>query len=82
MAGLSISVGVLNLLPIPMLDGGQIIYHLLRSITLRLEMMQQFRFKISSSENFNKAWTSVGISFVLFLTMVAFFSDFKRLFGF
>jgi regulator of sigma E protease len=80
-AGLSISVGVLNLLPVPMLDGGQIVYHLLRSSALRLGVSQRFRFKISMVENLNKAWSSVGIAFVLILTLLAFFTDFKRLFG-
>jgi regulator of sigma E protease len=80
-AGLSISVGVLNLLPVPMLDGGQIVYHLLRSSALRLGVSQRFRFKISIVENLNKAWSSIGIAFVLVLTLLAFFTDFKRLFG-
>jgi regulator of sigma E protease len=81
-AGLSISVGVLNLLPVPMLDGGQIVYHALRSGALRLGVSQQFRFKIHTIENLNKAWSSAGIAFVLVLTLLAFFTDFKRLFGF
>jgi regulator of sigma E protease len=81
-AGLSISVGVLNLLPVPMLDGGQIVYHLLRSSALRLGVSQRFRFKISIVENLNKAWSSIGIAFVFVLTLLAFFTDFKRLFGF
>ncbi len=81
-AGLSISVGVLNLLPVPMLDGGQIVYHLLRSSALRLGLSPQFRFKMHTVEKLNKAWSSIGIAFVLALTLLAFFTDFKRLFGF
>jgi regulator of sigma E protease len=81
-AGLSISVGVLNLLPVPMLDGGQIVYHLLRSGALRFGVSQRFRFKMTTVENLNKVWFSMGIAFVLVLTLLAFFTDFKRLFGF
>jgi regulator of sigma E protease len=77
-AGLSISVGVLNLLPIPMLDGGQILYH---SVS-RLISATGLRFKIANSEQINKGWTSIGVSFVVLLTMLALLTDFKRLFDF
>jgi regulator of sigma E protease len=77
-AGLSISVGVLNLLPVPMLDGGQIVYHCVTGAATRLGL----RFKIAHTQRLNQWWTSAGIGFVAVLTVLAFFTDFKRLFGF
>ena len=32
LAIVSVSIGVLNLLPVPMLDGGQLLYHLFEAI--------------------------------------------------
>jgi regulator of sigma E protease len=75
---LSISVGVLNLLPVPMLDGGQIVYHLARSAAQRLGWSA----RTLVTDRMDRVWTSVGISFVLLLTVLAFYTDFKRLFGF
>jgi regulator of sigma E protease len=77
-AGLSISVGVLNLLPVPMLDGGQIVYHSVKGTATRLGLS----FKIRHAEHINRWWTALGVSFVIVLTLLAFFTDFKRLFGF
>ncbi len=77
-AGLSISVGILNLLPIPLLDGGQIVYHSVNRIATTIGL----RFKMASSQRLSQWWTSIGISFVVLLTLLAFFTDFKRLFGF
>ena len=75
-AGLSISVGVLNLLPVPLLDGGQIVYHTLS----RLMGMLGLRFKIAHENRLSQLWVSVGVASVLLLTALAFFTDFKRLF--
>ncbi len=73
-AGLSISVGILNLLPVPMLDGGQMVYHVLRGIVLQLRIP----FKIRSAQFLNKTWSSLGIAFVLLLTVLAVFTDLRR----
>jgi regulator of sigma E protease len=77
-AGLSISVGILNLLPVPMLDGGQIVFH----TATRLFQGFGLRFKISTQSLANRWWSSLGISFVILLTLLAFWTDFKRLFDF
>jgi regulator of sigma E protease len=76
-AGLSISVGVLNLLPVPMLDGGQILYHFVTNAARKLGL----HFKIELSKSMNTLWSSFGIAFVLLLTLLAFFADGKRLLG-
>jgi regulator of sigma E protease len=77
-AGLSISVGVLNLLPVPMLDGGQIVYH---SVS-RAATLLGLHFKMAHAQQLNRWWTAAGLGFVAVLTLLAFFTDFKRLFGF
>jgi len=70
LAIVSISLGVLNLLPIPMLDGGQIVYQLIESVkgsplSDRSEMIGQ----------------QVGILFLFLLMGVAFYNDLSRIFG-
>ncbi len=77
-AGLSISVGVLNLLPVPVLDGGQIVFHSVKSLFNVLGLS----IKMETSERLNRWWLSFGITFVILLTLMAFFTDFKRLFDF
>jgi regulator of sigma E protease len=77
-AGLSISVGVLNLLPVPMLDGGQMVYHCVS----RAATLLGFHFKMTHTQQLNRWWTAAGLGFVAVLTLLAFFTDFKRLFGF
>jgi regulator of sigma E protease len=79
LASLSISIGVLNLLPIPMLDGGQILYHLGAKI-LRVGGLT---FKIQDRcdlKNFNIAWNYLGLFFVFFVTFIALATDFRPLF--
>jgi regulator of sigma E protease len=77
-AGLSISVGILNLLPVPVLDGGQIVFHSVRSAAKTLGLS----FKMKTNEQLNRWWVSSGVTFVVLLTMLAFLTDFKRWFGF
>jgi regulator of sigma E protease len=77
-AGLSISVGILNLLPIPVLDGGQIVFHCVRSVSIAGHLS----FKIKTIERLNQWWISIGIIFVVSLTLLAFLTDLKRLFHF
>jgi regulator of sigma E protease len=70
LAIVSISLGVLNLLPIPMLDGGQILYTVAETmkggpLSERAQMIGQ----------------QVGIGFLLVLMSFAFYNDLSRLLG-
>ena len=70
MALISISLGVLNLLPIPILDGGQVLY--------------QFAEMIKGSplsEEIQVAGQKVGIAFLVALMGFAFYNDIVRLIG-
>jgi regulator of sigma E protease len=70
LAVVSISLGVLNLLPIPILDGGQILYQcaeLLKGRPLS-EELQMFGQKL-------------GIALLVALMGIAFYNDLSRLFG-
>ena len=68
MALVSISLGVLNLLPIPVLDGGHLLYHMIEVVRRRplsersMEMSQRF-----------------GMSILFALMAFAFFNDVARL---
>ncbi|MDF1684177.1 MAG: RIP metalloprotease RseP [Legionellaceae bacterium] len=70
LALLSIGLGVLNLLPIPMLDGGQLMYCLVEWITGR-----------PLSDRFKAAGISLGLFFLMTLTVVALKNDLIRLTG-
>lgn len=68
-AALSISLGVLNLLPIPILDGGHIMYHVLefargKPLSARAEEYGQ----------------RIGLAVLVVLMSLAFFNDFNRFF--
>ncbi len=70
LAVVSISLGVLNLLPIPVLDGGQIVYQLIEALkggpmTERAQILGQ----------------QVGIFALLLLMSFAFYNDIARIFG-
>jgi len=70
LAIVSISLGILNLLPIPMLDGGQIAYQLVEAmkgspLSERAQMFGQ----------------QMGILFLLLLMSFAFYNDLTRIFG-
>jgi regulator of sigma E protease len=68
MALVSISLGVLNLMPIPVLDGGHLLYHMIEVVRRRplseraMELGQQF-----------------GVAILLTLMAFAFFNDINRL---
>ena len=67
---MSISLGILNLLPIPLLDGGQIFYQLLEAakgspLSERAQMIGQ----------------QMGVFFLLLLMSFAFYNDLARIFG-
>ena len=68
LALLSISLGVLNLLPIPVLDGGQLLYCLIEGVTRRPvpERVQ--------------AWgLQLGLLMISGITMLAIYNDVNRL---
>jgi regulator of sigma E protease len=70
LAIISISLGVLNLLPIPMLDGGHLLYYVIESI--RGGPLSDQAYAIGQQ---------VGILFLLLLMSLAFYNDFSRLLG-
>jgi regulator of sigma E protease len=83
LAGLSVSVGVLNLLPVPVLDGGQVLYHLIRASFGRLARLGAVPSYILQEQKIRhaieKLWVSFGVAFVVFLTVTAFYTDIMRL---
>jgi regulator of sigma E protease len=65
---LSISIGILNLLPIPMLDGGHLMYYLIefvmrRPIPDKVQLMFQ----------------QLGMSFLILLSIFALYNDLLRI---
>lgn len=70
MALLSVSLGVLNLLPIPVLDGGHLVYYAIEGVLGRplSEQVQQMGLK-------------VGLAIMGSLMLLAIFNDLSRLFG-
>jgi regulator of sigma E protease len=70
LALISISLGVLNLLPIPLLDGGHLLYYVVEI------------FKGSPvSERTMELGQRVGLTVLLFLMAFAFYNDLNRLFS-
>ena len=70
LAIVSISLGVLNLLPIPVLDGGHLFYNLIEWLRGR-----------PLSESAQQAGQQLGILLLLMLMSIAFYNDLTRLFG-
>jgi regulator of sigma E protease len=70
LAIVSISIGVLNLLPVPMLDGGQLLYHLWEAIK-----------GSPPSERALILGQRIGIGFVTSLTALALYNDIYRIFS-
>ncbi|MBB1485038.1 RIP metalloprotease RseP [Oceanospirillum sediminis] len=68
LAYISISLGVLNLLPIPVLDGGHLLFYLVEAVTGRSvpERAQQFGLRI-------------GMALLGSLMLIAFYNDLMRL---
>jgi regulator of sigma E protease len=70
LALVSVSLGVLNLLPLPVLDGGHLMYYLFEGLSGRpisdvwLERLQR-----------------VGVAVMLLMMSLALYNDFARLFG-
>jgi regulator of sigma E protease len=69
LALISISLGILNLVPLPMLDGGQLMYDAWELLTGR-------KISVSLQELFQK----IGVAGLMLLTMLALFNDISRLF--
>ncbi len=69
LAVVSVSLGVLNLLPIPILDGGHLLYYL-------IELAKGS----PVSEHAQQIAQRVGIALLLMLMALAFYNDFMRLF--
>lgn len=70
LALISVSLGVLNLLPVPVLDGGHLVYYALEAIKGR-----------PLSERFMDVTQKVGLAMVAGLMIVALFNDLSRLIG-
>ncbi|MFZ6844979.1 RIP metalloprotease RseP [Undibacterium sp. RuTC16W] len=65
---ISISLGVMNLLPIPVLDGGHLLYYSLEVLTGK-----------PVSERFGEIAQRAGVALLMALMAVAFFNDITRL---
>lgn len=70
LALISVSLGVLNLLPLPVLDGGHLLYYLWEAVTGR-----------SPSEAWLAALQKFGVGVLLLMMSVAIFNDVSRLLG-
>ena len=69
LALISVSLGVLNLLPLPMLDGGHLMYYLWEGVTGR-----------PVSDVWMERLQRVGLLVLVLMTSVALFNDITRLF--
>ncbi len=70
MAIISINLAVLNLLPIPVLDGGQFLFLLAEGV-IRRPLSLRLRERL----------TAVGLVLILMLMVMAFWNDLRRVFG-
>lgn len=70
MALISINLAILNLLPVPVLDGGQFLF-LLAEAVIRRPLPVRLRERL----------TTVGLVLIILLMGLAFSNDFRRLFG-
>jgi regulator of sigma E protease len=67
---ISVSLGLLNLLPLPMLDGGHLMYYLWESLTGK-----------PVSVAWQRGLQKVGLALLIFIMSLAFFNDLSRLFN-
>jgi regulator of sigma E protease len=70
LAVVSISLGILNLLPIPLLDGGQIVYQLVEGVK-----------GSPMSERAMALGHQIGVLFLIVLMSFVFYNDLTRIFG-
>ncbi len=70
LALISVSIGVLNLLPVPMLDGGHLLYYLAEFVRGK-----------PLPEQVQQIGQRVGLAAILLLTGLAIFNDVLRVFG-
>ena len=70
LALISISIGLLNLLPIPMLDGGHLLYYAIEAVRGR-----------PLSEAWQARGRAIGLGILAFFMVLAFTNDFTRLFS-
>ncbi len=70
LAIISVSLGLLNLLPIPVLDGGHLMYYLVEAVTGK-----------EPSETVMIRGQQIGIALIVMLMGLAFYNDIMRLFG-
>ena len=68
MALVSISLGVLNLLPVPLLDGGHLMYYSVEAVTRR-----------PLSERLQEIGQQIGLALLIGLMAFAFYNDIQRL---
>jgi len=68
LALISVGLGLLNLLPIPLLDGGHLFFYLIEIIK-----------GSPVSQTFQQISIKVGLLVILSLTFVAMYNDFSRL---
>ena len=70
LAVISISLGVMNLLPIPVLDGGHLLYYIIEWVRGK-----------PLSEHVQTMGLKIGLCIMGLFMLVAFFNDFTRIFG-
>jgi regulator of sigma E protease len=70
LALISVSLGLLNLLPLPMLDGGHLMYYLWESLIGK-----------PVSVAWQRGLQKVGLALLIFIMSLAFFNDLTRLFN-
>jgi regulator of sigma E protease len=70
LALISVSLGVLNLMPLPVLDGGHLMYYLWEGLTGK-----------SVSDAWMERFQRGGVALLLVMMSIALFNDVNRLFG-
>ncbi|HCH23765.1 MAG TPA: RIP metalloprotease RseP [Oceanospirillaceae bacterium] len=68
MAYLSVSLGVLNLLPVPVLDGGHLLYYLIEMVTGK-----------PVPDSVQRAGLRIGMALIMTMMLIALFNDVARL---